>query len=276
MFVRATQTHIKFLLSKRSTKITFLLLFAIMLTNFFTNVMEFKGYDITAMYHPMKILTLSYNRIYYNADVSLLIVQLFPLLVNWPAGLTLAIDNGTGTETVIISRLGKRIYIISKIAATMIVTAIVFSVPFLIEITLNCISFPLLATGDLTNLNAYEPELIQMINNYPLTALFSFSPYLYAVLGTINFGLFAGLLSGFTASFSILVRVKYRVFLLLPVFLLLHISASLSSQMFRWYNYVLLFNNEFKSAAFASVSVIVIIVFCIFCILYSSKKDCLK
>lgn len=276
MFIRATRSHINYLLNRRSCKITFLILFIIMLLNFFGNVMDFKGYDIVAMYHPMKILSLSYNRVFYNADTSLLIVQLFPLLVSWPAGLCLAIDKDTGADTVLICRLGKKIYYASKLVATVIVTSIIFSLPFLLEIVLNCISFPLLATGDLTNYNAYNAELIQMTDNYPMKSLYSISSYLYAIVGTMNFGLFAGLMAGLTSSISIVFRVKYRVFLIIPVFLLLHISSSLSSQKIKWFNYVLLFNSEVKSKFFLIAIGILIALFCLFCVSHCSKKDLLK
>lgn len=276
MFIRATRSHIKFLLNKKSCIITFLILFLIMLLNFIGNVLDFKGYDITAMYHPMKILSLSYNRTFYNADTSLLIVQLFPLIVCWPAGLCIAIDKGTCADTVLVGRLGQRLYLISKVVACFVVTTVIFTLPFLLEIILNCFAFPLLATGDLTNYNQYENELIHMTSNYSFKELYFISPYLYAVCGTINFGLFAGLMAGLTASLSILLRIKYRVFLLLPVFLLLHVSASLSNQQLRWFNYVLLFNSEGKSSFIAVVTCLIIVAFCVFAVAFGSKKDLLK
>ena len=85
MFVRTTCTHVKFLLGKTSSKITFFVLFLVMLMTFVSNVLDFRGYDVIAMFHPMNILSLSYDRTAHNAGTALLLVQLLPLLVGWPA-----------------------------------------------------------------------------------------------------------------------------------------------------------------------------------------------
>lgn len=276
MFFRTTWTNIKFLLNKKSVRFTFLVLFLVMLLNFISNVLDFRGYDVISMYHPMKILSLSYNRTVYKADTALLIVQLLPIMVACPAGLAMAADKGTGAETMLIARLGRKMYITSKIIAIVIVTAIVFTVPFLMEIVLNCLSFPLAATADLTNMDAYSEEYLRATANYIFPALYNAAPYLYAVLGTLCFGLFAGLLAGFTASVSLLVRVKFKVFLLLPVFILLYISDSFKAKELKWYNYALLFSDTPKSNTFLIVSCALLVSFCVFAVWYSCKRDCLK
>lgn len=276
MFFHTTWTNIKFLLNKKSVRFTFLALFLVMLLNFISNVLDFRGYDVISMYHPMKILSLSYNRTVYKADTALLIVQLLPIIVACPAGLSMAVDKGTGAETMLISRLGRKMYITSKIIAIVIVTAIVFTVPFLMEIVLNCLSFPLAATADLTNMDAYSEEYLRATANYIFPALYNVAPYLYAVLGTLCFGLFAGILAGFTASVSLLVRVKFKVFLLLPVFILLYISDSFKAKELKWYNYALLFSDTPKSITFLIVSCALLVSFCVFAVWYSCKRDCLK
>lgn len=272
MLIKATYAHVRFMLRRKNAKLTFFLLFALMLLNYVNNVLSFRGSDIIAMYHPMKILTLSYNRVYYNADMALLIVQLFPLIVNLPAGLSLAFDKDAGVDTLLISRLGSYTYTFSKIIATAITTTIVFTVPFLLEIILNCIAFPLNSTGDLSNNNIFEFELTTMINNYLFSELYLFSPYLYAIVGTLLFGLVAGLLAGFTASISTVICVKYRVLLLLPVFLFLHATASFEAQEYRWYTYLLLFNDEPKNLMFAACVIILLVVLCLICCVMNSKK----
>ena len=161
---------------------------------FVSNVLDFRGYDVIAMFHPMNILSLSYDRTAHNAGTALLLVQLLPLLVGWPAGLALAADRGLGTDTMLVARLGRKLYVTSKLTAVFIATAIVFSVPFLLEIVLNCLSFPLTATGNLIRIDASYSDYADIIGNYLCPWLYRFSPYLAAVLGRYFFAVLSGVL----------------------------------------------------------------------------------
>ena len=276
MFVRTTWTHVKFLLGKTSSKITFFALFLVMLLNFVSNVLYFRGYDVIEMFHPMNILSLSYDRTAHNAGTALLLVQLLPLLVGWPAGLALAADRGLGTDTMLVARLGRKPYVTSKLTAVFIATAIVFSVPFLLEIVLNCLSFPLTATGNLIRIDAFDSDYADIIGNYLCPWLYRFSPYLAAVLGTIGFGLFAGLLACVTASLSLFVRIRFRVFLLLPVFILLYAITSLESIELAWYNYIFFFSDAPKIPLYWFSLCAALVCFCVAAAWYGCRKDCLK
>lgn len=276
MFVRTTWTHVKFLLSKTSSKITFFVLFLVMLMTFVSNVLDFRGYDVIEMFHPMNILSLSYDRTAHNAGTALLLVQLLPLLVGWPAGLALAADRGLGTDTMLVARLGRKLYVTSKLTAVFIATAIVFSVPFLLEIVLNCLSFPLTATGNLIRIDAFDSDYADIIGNYLCPWLYRFSPYLAAVFGTIGFGLFAGLLACVTASLSLFVRIRFRVFLLLPVFILLYAITSLESIELAWYNYIFFFSDAPKIPLYWFSLCAALVCFCVAAAWYGCRKDCLK
>lgn len=276
MFVRTTWTHVKFLLGKTSSKITFFSLFLVMLLNFVLNVLYFRGYDVIEMFHPMNILSLSYDRTAHNAGTALLLVQLLPLLVGWPAGLALAADRGLGTDTMLVARLGRKLYVTSKLTAVFIATAIVFSVPFLLEIVLNCLSFPLTATGNLVRIDAFDSDYAEMLGNYLCPWLYRFSPYLAAVFGTIGFGLFAGLLACVTASLSLFVRIRFRVFLLLPVFILLYAITSLESIELAWYNYIFFFSDAPKIPLYWFSLCAALVCFCVAAAWYGCRKDCLK
>lgn len=276
MFVRTTWAHVKFLLGKTSSKITFFVLFLVMLMTFVSNVLDFRGYDVIEMFHPMNILSLSYDRTAHNAGTALLLVQLLPLLVGWPAGLALAADRGLGTDTMLVARLGRKLYVTSKLTAVFIATAIVFSVPFLLEIVLNCLSFPLTATGNLMRIDAFDSDYAEMLGNYLCPWLYRFSPYLAAVLGTIGFGLFAGLLACVTASLSLFVRIRFRVFLLLPVFILLYAINSLESIELAWYNYIFFFSDAPKIPLYWFSLCAALVCFCVAAAWYGCRKDCLK
>lgn len=251
------------------------------LINFVTNVLAFQGSDVMYMYQPMRLLLLSYNRGYYQADTIMSLIQLYPLLVVCPAGFSLAKEHQTGQDIFMLVRLGHFTYKLSKLLAAFLVTAIVFSVPFLIEIMLNCLSFPLEATGDILNQSIYEPGYIQGVHNYLMSGLYLYSPYLYAIVGTLFFGIVSGVFGAFTVAFSSIVQVKYRVFLFLPVFLLLHATVYLNgllpkgSATVRWDNYLFFFNDNAKILIFLNIGLFTLVLFSLGATFLSSRKGCL-
>lgn len=274
MYLNATRTQIKLLLFQWGALLAFGLLLALVLNNFVENVLEFQGTDTLLMYHPAKLLSLSHNKSYYKADTIMLLVQLVPLLICIPAALSLAKEQHTGESVLMVSRLGARTYLFSKVTAVFVVTTLVFSLPFLLEIVLNCISFPLKATGDLANWSIYEEEYIETTKNFLLYPIYRVSPYLYAVVETLRFGATMGLPAAATTTLSALVRVKFRVVLLLPVFLLLQLSAYLS-QFFDvyWANYVTLFHGEPRNDLVFTVVILFLLVFVILGTLLATGKD---
>ena len=274
MYLNATRTQIKLLLFQWGALLAFGLLLALVLNNFVENVLEFQGTDTLLMYHPAKLLSLSHNKSYYKADTIMLLVQLVPLLICIPAALSLAKEQHTGESVLMVSRLGARTYLFSKVAAVFVVTTLVCSLPFLLEIVLNCISFPLKATGDLANWSIYEEEYIETTKNFLLYPIYRVSPYLYAVVETLRFGATMGLLAAATTTLSALVRVKFRVVLLLPVFLLLQLSAYLSQSFdVYWANYVTLFHGEPRNDLVFTVVILFLLVFVILGTLLATGKD---
>ena len=169
MICKATMTQTAYLLKKKEAVCVFYILFLMVIMNFIGNVLDFQGRDIVEMYHPMKLLLLSYNRTSWNATNTLLLIQLYPLLVACPAGFSLAREYQRGTRVFMVSRLGNHTYQASKYLSAFLTTMIVFTVPFLLEIVLNCVSFPLSAAGDLSNRSIYEGTYME-------------SPYLHALL----------------------------------------------------------------------------------------------
>lgn len=277
MYFKATRAQIKLLLFQWGALLAFGLLLALMLNNFVENVLEHQGTEVVLMYHPMKLLSLSHDKTNYKADTMMLLVQLVPLLICIPAALSLAKEQHTGASVLMASRLGSRTYLFSKVTAVFVVTTLVFSLPFLLEIVLNCFSFPLKATGDLANWTIYDDEYIQTTQHFLLYPLYRLSPYLYAVVETIRFGATMGLLAAATLTLSALVRVKFRVLLLLPPFLLLQLSTYLSQYgNVYWANYVTLFHGEPRNDLAYGIAVVVLLVFVILGTLYASRKDWLQ
>lgn len=281
MIFKATISQTNFLLKKREAICVFYILLIMVFINFVGNVLYFQGMDIVEMIQPMKLLLLSFDRTNLNATNTLLLIQLYPLLVVFPAGFSLARDYQLGTRVFLVSRLGNATYQISKYLSVFLATMIIFTVPFLLEIILNCISFPMSAAGNLSNLSMYDGAYRNAVDEYLMKDIYLYSPYLYAVIGTLFFGAVSGLFGVFTAAVSSLIRVKYNFFFFLPVFILLNLTTIFAGRFpkeapsIKWYDYILLFNDEGKKAGFLIAGILVITLFSIIAANISGRKDCL-
>ena len=278
---RAVIFQTLFQLRQKGSLCVFYILSGLVLYNFVENVLDFQGRDVIEMYHPMKMLLLSYNRVSYKGDNFLLLVQLYPLLVVIPASFFLTKEHQTGQEVYIASRIGVRAYKFSKLISAFFSTFVVFTVPFLLEFLLNCLSFPCGATGDMSNWGYYDSRYIDSVHHYLFTNLYLHSPYFYAFLMIILFGAVSGCLSAFTVAFSSVVNVKYNIFLFLPVFLLLHAGIILGAfypankASISWYDYISLFNDKIKNPIYLLFAMFLIIICSITMVYASSRKDCL-
>ena len=152
MLIKVIKKQTIFLLKQKEASLTFILLLAVVLGNYITNVLTFRGTDISQMYQPMKLLALSLNKVYFSANIQLLIVMIYPILVAVPAGFSYTKEQQTKEEVYMIYRLGKNRYLQSKLWASFFTTTIVFTVPFMLEILMNMLSFPMNAIRDLSNL----------------------------------------------------------------------------------------------------------------------------
>lgn len=150
------------------------------------------------------------------------------------------------------------------------------------EIVLNCVSFPLFATGNLANWSVYSTNYRDAVEHYFMKELYLYSPNLYAVAGTLFFGAVSGVLGVFTAAVSSLIKVKYTVFLFLPVFVGLYLSSSLGYKLPRespgivWYDYLLLFNERAQNIGVLAVALIVLVLFSVCAACISGRKNCLS
>ena len=225
MLIRTTRSQIGFLLRQKEAVLTLWVLMLLMLANFVQNCQMFQGQDMLELAHTTKMGLLSWNRASYSADLALLFQQIYPLLVVCPAGFVLAKERGTQEHILMITRMGSGTYYFSKLFSAFIVTAVVFIIPFLVEIPLHIIAFSTRPTWDLSHWGAYETQYIAEVRNYLFSGLYIRSPYGYAVVKIVLFGLFSGLMGAFSVAVSALYRVKFRITVLLPVFLLLNLSV---------------------------------------------------
>lgn len=279
MFWKVTISQTKYLLKKKEAMLVFLLLFGLVIYNFIGNVLAFQGSDVVVMYHPMKLMLLSYNRINYNADNTLLLIQWYPLLIAFPAGFALSKEYQTGINVYMSTRLGTNMYCLSKVVASFLTTATVFILPFLMEYILNCVSFPLKSMGDLTNWSNYDKDYLADVSNYFMADLFKKNPYIYAMVGILLLGVVSGILGAMTVVISGLIKIKFNLFLLLPAMVLLNVSTMLTKQTssfsYRWYDYLFLFNEWKKSSLFFLIVVGILVLFVVTGARFASRKDCL-
>lgn len=225
MLIRTTRSQIGFLLRQKEAILTFCVLMLLVLANFVENCQMFQGQDMVKLAHITKMGLLSWNRASYAGDLALLFQQIYPLLVVVPVGFVLAKERGTQEHILMITRMGSGTYYFSKLFSAFIVTAVVFIIPFLVEIPLHIIAFSTRPTWDLSHWGAYETQYIAEVRNYLFSGLYIRSPYGYAVVKIVLFGLFSGLMGAFSVAVSALYRVKFRITVLLPVFLLLNLSV---------------------------------------------------
>lgn len=278
---KAVKSQTAFLLKKREAIFVFYVLLIMVIFNFIGNVLDFQGRDVAVMFQPMRFLLLSYDRVNWNATNTFLLIQLYPLLVVYAAGFSLAREYQLGIRVYLVSRLGNFKYHVSRYLSVFLVTMIIFTVPFLLEIFLNCMSFPLSATGNLANLSFYDSNYRNGLDLYFMKSICLYSPYLYAVTGTLLFGAVSGLFGVFTVAVSSFIKVKYNVFLFLPVYAALNLSTILESRFpkdapsIQWYDYILFFNDEKKNISYLVTGIFVLVLFSIGTVCISGRKDCL-
>lgn len=208
---------------RRSVVLTFYFLLAFVLVHYVGNVLTYRGTDVVEMYHPMRLLTLSYDG--ESNMMAVYLMYLYPFLLVFPTGFSFAEEQVSNTALFLASRAGVYRYRVYKVLTSFLVTFLVFTVPFLVEIPLNCLAFPIKAQGTLNLESIYDEEFVLGVQRYIGTWLYLCSPYLYAAAGTLLFGAISGLLAAFTTVFSMLVRVKYKVLLFLPAYVLLNLPA---------------------------------------------------
>jgi uncharacterized membrane protein len=152
-----------------------------------------------------------------------------------------------------------------------------FVLPLYLEVILNCISFPISALGNTSNIDTYE--MYQEENQYMFAALHENHPYLYAICFIALFGIVSGVLAVFTMAISTF-RVKYRVLLFLPVYVLLYglnyVRYLLPDNMIYtdYFRYLRMYNLRCSTGGY--IGVILLIALISWRILYvRTKEDCL-
>lgn len=253
MLVRTTRSQVAFLLRKKEAVFTFLVLLLLVVLTLVGNGQEFLGRDLADLPHTTKMSLLSYNRLTSNPQMGVLFQQIYPLLVVCPAGFVLAKERGSREHILMITRMGSGVYYFSKLLSAFVVTAIVFTLPFLLEMLFHILAFSTKPDRDYSYWSEYSEEYIAMVRNFMFYKVFVYAPYVYAVGKVLLFGLFSGLMGAFSVAVSALYQVKLRITVMLPAFLFLNLTVYLPSiwgdvdRSVAWYNFVMLYDEMTKN-----------------------------
>lgn len=278
--LKSIKTQILILLNKRLTIAVFVGMILLILYRFIGHVYEFEGVSAATLISPTRLLLLSADE-HEVGTISFYFLQILPIIFVLPVGFSYYDDVKSRENIYFVSKLGKINYFIGKIAAVFIVNFLVFLLPLLLEIALNCIAFPISANGNYSGQGMYEDVYIQMTEEILYTGTFIKSHYLYAILCCVIFGVIAGVMGVFTIAVSMNVR-KLKVLLLLPTYILLLFVGTLNNIFTNiefatsYFNYFSMYDSQVKNGTLFGILIVATFVLSVTYILVNAKKDVLE
>ncbi len=259
---------------KKGMIIMYLAMLALVVVNYGSNIINYYGKDLVAMYHPMKLTLLN-----DYGGYGFLLMQYFPILVVIPAAFSYMSDRDSREIVFIQLKVGRGNYYWGKYISVFLITFLVFTIPPLVEIVLNCIAFPLSATGDPSNSDMYDVGYIESIGRYFLPLLWLRHPYAYTVLFTIIFGAVSGVLAGFALAISTLPFMRFKVYVFVPVYLLMDIIGRVGSLRTditfstSYFDYLRMLSSSHKSGVAYFALMVGIVIVSVLLLRYKSGKD---
>ncbi len=220
--IKVAKMQICTLFHRKSTIIMYFLMYLLVFCNFFYNVWQYYGYNYWNMCHPMKLSFLNSYSI-----MGFYFLQFYPLLLLLPAAFAYFEDKSSKEIVFIQARTNRKSYYAGTMLAVFITTFLVFTGPMLVEMGLNCIAFPLEAIGDQSNVNLFSELYNEIVQYYLFHSLWLQNPFVYTFLMILIFGIVTGVLACFATAFSMVVNLKYKVLLFIPVYLFLYLIAAL-------------------------------------------------
>jgi len=275
--INSVKMQMAVLMQRKSAVIVYFGMMLLVLANFFENISRYYGKDLMEMVHPMKLVLLS-----DYSSFGFYLMQYYPLLVVIPAAFSYIADRNSKELVFLQSRVGAKNYYFGKMIAVFLVTFMVFTIPLLVELMLNCIAFPIAATGDQSNMNLYDQSYIFLVRRYLFSSFFVQNPYLYTGFLTIVFGLVSGVLAVFCLAFSTFKFMKYKILAFLPIYIFLYLlkivkdSFSQISVSANYFEYLRLFTSYPKSELGYVGLILIILCISILIITIKSRKDTLE
>lgn len=276
MLIKSIRMQYRIITEKNNYYFLMLVVFSFIFLNYLSNVFKYTGRDVLDMYQPMRLLLLANSGMYYR-----FFILVYPIIVHVPAAFSFMFDQDVNEQVFIQSRVGVRFYYLGKIVATFITTFQVFTIPLLIEIFLNCIAFPINATGLLSHQSIYDEVSLHLLQELLLPAIYTYSPILYSIILTVIFGIFSGIIACFSLSLSMVFNLKFKAFLFLPTYVFFYILNTLQyvipnfEYTTNYYNYFDMFDGLKKSFLGYIVVALCIAIISLILVMYKSRKDSL-
>lgn len=274
--VQSIKMQSALLFRKKEFVFTFLLMLTLVLSNYFDNVFTYMGKDIVfEIMHPMTMTFFSGNSMLFYTFIGF-----YGLIVIMPACFSLFSDKTANQLIFIESRVGKKNYYFGKFVAVFLVTFVAFAVPAFIEIVLNSVAFSASSSYTITGSSVYDMLYIDFVNSIFWADLYVLNPYIYAVLSAVIFALASAVFACFTLMISTFSFVKFKIFLLLPSYVLLilisYIKSLIDLSFSSYYaDYLAMFNGSVKNyfVFFIAILVIFVVSFAIYA--FKAREDTL-
>ncbi len=223
MLYKSLRIQLTELCTKKITILTFMILFALVLTNFCLNITQNSHtHYVSQMYDPLYIHTLS--AFSFNGK---LLLQFYPLLVVMPTAYSYLVDKESMMEQYIKVRSGKFFYWTGKILSIFILTTLLFIIPFIIEMILEVVCFDFSSHGSPTNFSYID--MIEIEKTYFVSNLFGYNKLLYLLFMILLFGMISGIFAVFNYVITVIVSFKYKILTFFPIYMLFYIINSLGA-----------------------------------------------
>jgi hypothetical protein len=211
---KSINMQMSYMLRSKSTIFISLVLLTAISINFLVNLdKNSEVLYITEMYSFEKMLTLSDWTM-----VGYFMMQYYPLLIVIPTACTYIADKNSGVNTYIQSRVGKRYYWYGKLISVFVVTLLVFTVPYLIEIALSIICFSLDSNGDPSGLAFWQT--IETESKYFMSNILLDNRIIYVLIMVLLFGIVSAVIATFNFAITTLPIFKIKLLTYLPVYIL--------------------------------------------------------
>ena len=256
---------------RKSTIFMYILMCGLVALNFIVNINEYAGYNVWNMYHPMRLVLLS-----DYSSLGFAFMQYIPFLLVVPAAFSFFNDRTCRENIIIEAKSNRKAYYIGTLLATFVTTFLIFTIPLLVELLLNCITFPLLALGEQSNISLFDNTSI--IESYLFYGLWLYNPYLYTFLMILIFGVVCGIMACFAAAVSLIGRNQFKVMIFVPVYVLMYLVLLLElilnlDDSTNYFFYLRLFCVEKVNEWFILIFLVIVVFFIGVILINKIRKD---
>lgn len=270
--LKSIMTDVKYILNTKPAIITWYINLIFVFGNFIHNVIiNFNRIYISEMYEIPKLLLLSDWSVF-----GFFYMILLPIIVVLPTHSLFIKDKKSGINSYIKTRVGHIGYYISKIISVFISTFILFVFPLIVEFILSLICLETGANGDPSNIPLYTTA--KDISTYPLHIIYLCNKFLYAFLWIFLFGCVCGIFAVINLSIATVLRLKYSLFAMLPLYIILSFTNVIDSLLkdnytYKYMNILKMFNFGQKNYFILSLSMLGLLIICVGLLLWKERRQ---